>query len=153
MRRPARAAALFAARWIPVSFSRTLYVTTPLNEDRFRMFKIIEKAWRDRTNRSAEAFLLRLGKSVRAIRTTVHHGKLDHRAIALQRYFLENWLHMKQVIATTNIGTAIPASVPYFVLGDFLKRITKATSTTERVLASVEQLSITRPARQKRKHR
>ena len=115
----------------------------------FRIFAIIAKAWQQRSDRSKRALLARVQKRVRAIRTMDRKRRPDHHSIGLQRYFFENWSYLVQAVEKTDVGRANPVSVPYLVFGSFMKRVAQATSPTERVLASLEQLSADAPARQK----
>jgi hypothetical protein len=124
-----------------------LWPTLPI-----RIFEIIAKAWKDRRDRSRGSFLSRIAKRVRAIPTVVGRKKeTDHHAAALQRHFSEKWRYLRLTIEATDLTAARPESVPYLVLGDFVKRVANATSTTERVLAATESLDLTFAARPKRK--
>lgn len=119
-----------------------------------RIFEIVAKAWKDRRDRSSESFLNRIAKRVRAIPTAVERKKeIDHHAAALQRHFSVNWRYMKQAVEATDLTGAHPESVPYLVLGDFVKRVANATSTTERVLAATERLDLALSMRPKGKSR
>ena len=114
----------------------------------FRVFEIIGKAWKQRTDRSKLAFLRRIEKRVRTIRTTNEDGNPDRHAIGVQSHFVENWWYLKQAIKAINILQVVRGSVPYVIAGDFRKRVVQATPT-DRVTASLERLQPVVAARQK----
>ena len=123
-----------------------------LRHSQFQVFEVIEKAWKQRTDRSKSAFLKRIEKQVRTLRTTDKKGDPDHHAIGVRSHFVENWRYLNEAIKALDVLAVAPGSVPYLIASDFRQRVTQATPT-QRVKASLEQLQPVIAARPKRRRK
>lgn len=110
-----------------------------VSSSRYRSFKIIAKAWGDRSERSAGSLLRTLAKRICRIHTTDSAGAPDYHAIAFRESFRDNWRFLKQAVEAANVADGAPGAVPYSVLREYLKRSTNPTAA-ERVMAAEERL-------------
>ena len=114
----------------------------------WRIFSVIVAASRRRRGRSTARFLDSVRERVQAIRIKKRKGKPDYHAIAVRSYFCDNWRYVVQAAEQASNEATYPANFPYVVLAILVKRVAEAaTSPTERVLASVERLSLDSPSR------
>jgi hypothetical protein len=109
-----------------------------------KIFDVIDRAWRGRTDRSPERFQLELQKQICRMRTRDRQGNDDRQAKYAQDRLTEKWRYVKLAIQHVDLTTAAPKSVPFFVLGEFQNRSQEAEgSEKERVQASIEKLDCT----------
>jgi hypothetical protein len=105
----------------------------------FRVFEIVEKAWKGRTNHSKAALLKRIEKRVRSIPTTRPDGSDDHHAIHARQYFVENWSYLVGVVDRIVLTDSPAGAIPYVLVKQLHERVSEASSA-ERVIAAKQQL-------------